>query len=249
MSHPNRLCHPFSSHNPKTQLPRHTAQLHSLGPLLSFPPLQVCSHGADAKLLLENWTQNTASLQRTNLHSVRSYRVQGLAYSGIHSQQNYSPTSSDYFAILKTLLLSLPVDLSSALSPVPGWSLKYGVVTHCQSKQHTHFDLSMSGSFLTRSITVVCLRRSSTEILQQGCLLVVITSLLITLSIGRDLKELVSLTAVALWHSCQQFPFPKDVRNVQHRVTLKTLRELPPVFLPTVSTELIRCSCTYSTES
>lgn len=95
----------------------------------------------------------------------------------------------------------------------------------------------------------MCLRRSSTEILQQGCLLVVITSLLITLSIGRDLKELVSLTAVALWHSCQQFPFPKDVRNVQHRVTLKTLRELPPVFLPTVSTELIRCSCTYSTES
>lgn len=32
--------------------------------------------------------------------------------------------------------------------------------------------------------------------------------------IGQDLKELMSLSAALLWHSCQQPAFLKDVRNV-----------------------------------
>lgn len=106
----------------------------------------------------------------------------GLAHSGILSQINHSHDSSGYFAIRKALLLSIP---GSVLSPILGLSLKHSVGNHCQSEQNVHFALCTSCSFLTRNITALSLTWSSTEILQQSCLLLVSTPLVITLPSAR----------------------------------------------------------------
>lgn len=140
-----------------------------------------------------------------------SLQGMGLAHSGILSQINHSPNSSGYFAIPKTLLLSVP---GYVLSPILRLSLNHGVGNHCQSKQNVHFALCTSCSFLTRSITSLSFRCSSIEILQQGCLLVN-TPLVITFSSARIWRssclclQLYCGTAVSslpfwrMWETCE----------------------------------------------
>lgn len=175
MSHPNRLCHPVSLHNPKTQLPRmlrsQICAARALPVLLSGP---LYSYMANTKLPLE--TPKPA----IRLHC--SLQGAGLAHSGILSQINHSHDSSGYFAIRKALLLSIP---GSVLSPILGLSLKHSVGNHCQSEQNVHCALCTSCSFLTRNITALSLTWFSTEILQQSCLLLVSTPLVITLPSAR----------------------------------------------------------------
>lgn len=174
MSHPNRLCHPVSSHNPKTQLPRmlrsQICAARALPVLLSGP---LYSYMANTKLPLE--TPKPA----IRLHC--SLQGAGLAHSGILSQINHSHDSSGYFAIRKALLLSIP---GSVLSPILGLSLKQcwePLPIRAERPLCSMHKLLVS----TRNITALSLTWFSTEILQQSCLLLVSTPLVITLPSAR----------------------------------------------------------------
>lgn len=235
MSHPNRLCHPVSSHNPKTQLPRmlrsQICAARALPVLLSGP---LYSYMANTKLPLE--TPKPA----IRLHC--SLQGAGLAHSGILSQINHSHDSSGYFAIRKALLLSIP---GSVLSPILGLSLKQcwePLPIRAERPLCSMHKLLVSDKEHHCSESHMVLNRNSSAKLSPSCQY----SVSHYTPIGQDLKELMSLSAALLWHSCQQPAFLKDVRNVRSRVTLKTPRELPPVFLPIVSTKQTRCSCAYS---
>lgn len=166
----------------------------------------------------------------------------GLAHSGILSQINHSHDSSGYFAIRKALLLSIP---GSVLSPILGLSLKQcwePLPIRAERPLCSMHKLLVSDKEHHCSESHMVLNRNSSAKLSPSCQY----SVSHYTPIGQDLKELMSLSAALLWHSCQQPAFLKDVRNVRSRVTLKTPRELPPVFLPIVSTKQTRCSCAYS---
>lgn len=95
MSHPGRLCHPLSSHNPQSWLPVHCMAWATSVP--SSPALltQGRCQPAPGKLLKCSFSPGN------QLNSLRDCMLQGLAHSGVNSQQNHSPTP-DYLGMLRT---------------------------------------------------------------------------------------------------------------------------------------------------
>lgn len=79
MSHLDRSRHPFSSHNPKAWLPRHTTQA-QLGGTSS------AHMGQMPTCPLKTPEPETQLHSREPTCTLRGYRLQGLAYRGIHSQ-------------------------------------------------------------------------------------------------------------------------------------------------------------------
>lgn len=142
----------------------------------------------------------------------------GLAYSGILSQINHSSDSSGYFAIPKTLLLFVSQDSAAFCTRICAFS-------HPQTFSKTRcweplpikaecplcsmHKLLISDKEHHCSESQMFLNRNSSARLSPCQYSVSHYTL-----IGQDLKELMSLSAAPLWHSCQQPAFLKDVRNV-----------------------------------